>query len=151
MAPINKTDLVLKNGKIVTLNPNDDIVEAVAIKDGIIIAAGPARDLETFAAKDSAVIDLDGKTVTPGFVESHCHPSMAGLNLCFEVDVKQAASIDDIIVLLQQKAEQLPRGNWVKDKFLKICYITFYTQTFAISFAVFFSRFFNNKFCAILY
>ena len=114
MASIDKADLVLKNGKIVTLNPNDDIVEAVAVKDGIIIAAGPIRDLEAFVAKDSTVIDLNGKTVTPGFVESHCHPSMAGLNLCFEVDVKQAASIDDIVVLLQQKAEQLPRGNWVK-------------------------------------
>jgi hypothetical protein len=39
---------------------------------------------------------------------------MAGLNLCFEVDVKQTASINDIIRLLQQKAEQLPKGNWVK-------------------------------------
>jgi predicted amidohydrolase YtcJ len=114
MASIDKADLVLKNGKIVTLNQHDDIVEAVAVRDGIIKAVGPARDLEAFVDKGSTVIDLDGKTVTPGFVESHCHPSMAGLNLCFEVDVKQAASIDDIIVLLQQKVAQLPKGNWVK-------------------------------------
>ncbi|MBW2410404.1 MAG: amidohydrolase [Deltaproteobacteria bacterium] len=114
MASIDKADLVLQNGKIVTLNPNDDIVEAVAVKDGIIMAAGPARDLKALVAQGSAVIDLEGKTVTPGFVESHCHPSMAGLNLCFEVDVKPAASIDDIIVLLQQKAAQLPKANWVK-------------------------------------
>lgn len=114
MASIDKADLVLKNGKIVTLNQHDDIVEAVAVRDGIIKAVGPARDLEAFIDKGSTVIDLDGKTVTPGFVESHCHPSMAGLNLCFEVDMKQAASIDDIIVLLQQKVAQLPKGNWVK-------------------------------------
>ena len=114
VASIDKADLVLKNGKIVTLNQHDDIVEAVAVKDGIIKAVGPTRDLEAFVDKGSVVIDLDGKTVTPGFVESHCHPSMAGLNLCFEVDVKQAASIDDIILLLQQKAAQLPKGNWVK-------------------------------------
>ncbi len=114
MVPISKADLVLKNGKIVTLNPKDDIVEAVAVKDGIIVAAGPAKEIEVFIDKASAVIDLDGKTVTPGFVESHCHPSMAGLNLCFEVDVKQAASIDDIITLLQKKAAQLPKGSWVK-------------------------------------
>lgn len=114
MTSIHKADLVLKNGKIVTLNPKDDIVEAVAVKDGTIMAAGPAKELEAFIDDKRAVIDLGGKTVTPGFVESHCHPSMAGLNLCFEVDVKQAASIDDIITLLQQKAAQLPKGNWVK-------------------------------------
>ena len=67
MTPINKADLVLKNGKIVTLDPKDDIVEAVAVKDGIIVAAGPAKEIDTFIDKESAVIDLDGKTVAPGF------------------------------------------------------------------------------------
>ncbi len=114
MASIDKADLVLKNGKIVTLNPKDDTVEAVAVKDGIIVATGPAKEMEALTDNKSAVIDLGGKIVTPGFVESHCHPSMAGLNLCFEVDVKQAASMGDIITLLQQKAAQLPKGNWVK-------------------------------------
>ena len=114
MASIDKADLVLKNGKIVTLNPKDDIVDTVAVKDGIVMAAGPAEEMQALLDNKSTVIDLEGKTVTPGFVESHCHPSMAGLNLCFEVDAKQAASIDDIILLLKQKAAQLPKGNWVK-------------------------------------
>ena len=114
MATYQKADLVLKNGKIVTLNPEDEMVEAVAVKDGIIIGTGPAGEMEPLIDNHSTVIDLAGKTVTPGFVESHCHPSMAGLNICFEVDVKQAGSIDEIIALLQQKAAQLPRGNWVK-------------------------------------
>jgi predicted amidohydrolase YtcJ len=114
LTPFDKADLVLKNGKIVTLNPQAEIVEAVAVKDSSIVCTGSTNEIEAFVDNDSTVIDLKGKTVTPGFVESHCHPSMAGLNICFEVDVKQAASIDDIITLLQQKAEQLPKGNWVK-------------------------------------
>jgi predicted amidohydrolase YtcJ len=109
-----KADLVLKNGKIVTLNPRDEIVAAVAVKDGRILAAGPDTEIEAWSDNQSTVVDLEGKTVTPGFVESHCHPAMAGLNICFEVDLKQATSIDDIIVLLQQKAARLPTGNWVK-------------------------------------
>jgi predicted amidohydrolase YtcJ len=111
LTPFDKADLVLKNGKIVTLNPQAEIVEAVAVKDSSIVCTGSTNEIEAFVDNDSTVIDLKGKTVTPGFVESHCHPSMAGLNICFEVDVKQAASIDDIITLLQQKAEQLPYGR----------------------------------------
>ncbi len=114
MASFDKADLVLKNGKIVTVNPQDKIAEAVAVKDGKIVCTGSSGELASLVDNDSTVIDLEGKTVTPGFVESHCHPSMAGLNLCFEVDVKQAASIDEVITLLQQKAAQLPKGNWVK-------------------------------------
>lgn len=114
MTSFDKADLVMTNGKIVTLNPKDEIAEAVAVKDGRIVVTGSVKEIETFVDNSRSVIDLAGKTVTPGFVESHCHPSMAGLNICFEVDVKQAASIDDIITLLQQKAQQLPRGNWVK-------------------------------------
>jgi predicted amidohydrolase YtcJ len=114
MRSFDKADLVLKNGKIVTVNPQDEIVEAVAVKDGKIVCTGSSGELASLVDNDSTVIDLEGKTVTPGFVESHCHPSMAGLNISFEVDVKQAASIDDVIALLKQKADALPKGNWVK-------------------------------------
>jgi len=107
-------DCALINGHIITLNRNDEIAEAVAVKDARFVQVGSTKDIMQLADKDTRFIDVHGKTVTPGFVESHCHPSMAGLNLCFEVDVKQAASIDDIIALLRQKAELLPTGNWVK-------------------------------------
>jgi predicted amidohydrolase YtcJ len=114
MPSIDKADLVLKNGKIVTVNSRDDIVEAAAVKGGKILCTGSSAELAPLAGTDSTVIDLEGKTVTPGFVESHCHPSMAGLKMCFEVDVKQAGTIDDVIALLQQKAATLPKGSWVK-------------------------------------
>lgn len=108
------TDFALINGNLVTLDRKDSTAEAAAVKDGKFIRVGSTKEIREFIGQDTQVIDVEGKTVTPGFAESHCHPSMAGLNLCFEVDVKQAASIDDMITLLQQKAEQLPKGNWVK-------------------------------------
>ncbi|MBW2561237.1 MAG: amidohydrolase [Deltaproteobacteria bacterium] len=114
MAHFDKADLILKNGKVLTLNRNDEIVEAVAVKDGRIMGTGSAREISALAGNNSNVIDLEGKTVTPGLVESHCHASIVGLNMCFEVDVRQASSIDDIIMLISRKAKELPKGKWLK-------------------------------------
>ena len=81
MTSFGKIDLALVDGKIVTLNHKDEIAEAVAVKDGQIAQVGTSEDVKAIVHKDTQVIDLGGKTVTPGFVESHCHPSMAGLML----------------------------------------------------------------------
>jgi predicted amidohydrolase YtcJ len=107
-------DFALVNGKVITLNPRDEIVEAVAAKHGRIVGVGSMRDVEPLLGKDTRVVDVEGKTVTPGFVESHCHPSMTGTKLVFEVDVRSAQSIPEIIGLLRQKATQLPPGKWLK-------------------------------------
>ena len=66
-------DMVLLKGKIVTVNENDYIVEAVAVKDGHILASGTTTDIETLARKKTNVIDLDGKKVLPGFVDTPTH------------------------------------------------------------------------------
>lgn len=109
-----KVDFALVNGKVNTFNSSDDTAEAIAAAGGRIVRVGPTTDIERLIDRGTKIIDVQGKSVLPGFVESHCHPSMAGLKMCFEVDVKNAASIDDIIDLLRQKAETLPKGKWVK-------------------------------------
>ena len=114
MTAYEKADMILSNGKIITLNSKDETAEAVAIAGDRIIRVGSTTDIVKLAGEWTRVIDLKGKTVTPGFVESHCHPSMAGLMMNFEVDVRSAASIDEIIDRLREKAKQLPRGNWLK-------------------------------------
>jgi predicted amidohydrolase YtcJ len=107
-------DFALVNGKIITLNSRDEIAEAVAVIHGRIIKVGSTKDIEGLLGRDTHVVDVGGKTVTPGFVESHCHPSMTGTKLVFEVDVRSAQSISDIIGLLRQKAIELPPGKWLK-------------------------------------
>jgi len=54
-----------------------ELAEAVAVKDSKIVGAGTTNEIKELAGNDTKVIDLHGKTVTPGFVESHCHLSMA--------------------------------------------------------------------------
>ena len=82
-----KIDFALINGNVHTFNSKDDTVEAVAVACGKIVCVGTTKRVEDLLNNDSKIIDVQGKTVLPGFVESHCHPSMAGLKLCFEVDV----------------------------------------------------------------
>ena len=109
-----KVDFALVNGKVNTLNGKDDTAEAIAVAGGKILEVGSTQSIEDLLDKETNIIDVQGKTVLPGFVESHCHPSMAGLRLCFEMDVKDAASVDEVIDLIRQKAETLPNGTWVK-------------------------------------
>lgn len=108
------TDLALINGKVVTINAKNELAEAVAVKDGKITAVGKTAEIKGLTGSGTAVIDLQGKTVTPGFIESHCHPSLAGPALVFEVDVRTAGTIDEIINMLRQKAKELPAGKWLK-------------------------------------
>ena len=114
MATFGKADLIIVNGKIITLNQQDEIAEALAVNDGRIVGVGSNAEIEALAENAANIINLGGRTVTPGFVESHCHPPDAGTKLRFEVDLRYAASIDEIINSIKQKAEELPSGNWLK-------------------------------------
>jgi len=107
-------DFALLNGKVNTLNGKNDTAEAIAVAGGKILEVGTTKNIEALLNKETNIIDVQGRTVLPGFVESHCHPSMAGLRLCFEVDVRNAAAMDEVIDLIRQKAETLPKGTWVK-------------------------------------
>jgi len=114
MKPYVSVELSLVNGKIVTLNQRDEIAQAVSVRDGKIVVVGSTKNVLEMAGKNTTVIDLQGKTAVPGFVESHCHPSLAGPMLCFEVDARTATSIDEIVNMLREKASKLPKGKWVK-------------------------------------
>jgi predicted amidohydrolase YtcJ len=109
-----RIDFALINAHIATLDDTDDTAQAVAVKDGKFVHVGSTAEVREFIDQDTQVIDAEGKTVTPGFVESHCHPSLAGLMLHFEADVRNAQSIDEIIDILKRKATRLPKGEWVK-------------------------------------
>ena len=67
-------DLILTSGKIVTMDDDDRIVEALAARDGKIVAMGDNREVEALRGADTVAIDLAGQTAIPGIVDSHCHP-----------------------------------------------------------------------------
>ena len=68
-----KADLVLMNGKILTVNARDQIVQAVAVKGDKILRVGTNKQIRSLIGPQTEEIDLGGKTVTPGIVDSHIH------------------------------------------------------------------------------
>ena len=106
-------DLVLINGRIVTVDKDDAIAEAVACKGEKIIKVGTDEEIEAYTGKHTKVIDLGGKLVTPGFVDTHVHFSSGGRRVR-TVDLRYVRSIDALIEELRKRAETLPKGRWVQ-------------------------------------
>src|SRR3954470_14651068 len=86
-------DTILTNGKVLTLDEQSSIVQALAIRENTIIATGASADIAKHADAKTRVIDLDGRTVIPGLIDSHIHAIRAGLRFTTEVSWIGATSI----------------------------------------------------------
>ena len=78
-APATRADTIYLGGPIITINDAQPLAEAVAVKDGIILAVGSAAEVLTTAGDTTRRVDLEGQTLLPGFVDSHGHAYMMGL------------------------------------------------------------------------
>jgi len=109
-------DLILKNGKIICLDSQESIYQAIAVKFGKIIAVGSNDDIKKYAGEKTKTIDLLGKTVVPGFIDSHGHFISEGSSKKIYIDLSEEAgihSISDIQQILKEKARQKPNGEWI--------------------------------------
>jgi predicted amidohydrolase YtcJ len=103
-------DLLLLNGTIITVDPRDSIAEAVAIKDGRIMFAGTTANARKLAGDRTRVIDLQGRTATPGLIDTHVHFSESADSL----DLGDARSMEDVIAKVRARAATVPPGTWVR-------------------------------------
>ena len=103
-------DLILLNGTIITVDPRDSIVEAMAIRDGRITFVGRSAAARKLAGEKTRVIDLAGRTATPGLIDTHVHFSESADAL----DLGDARSMDDVIVKVRARAATVPPGTWVR-------------------------------------
>jgi predicted amidohydrolase YtcJ len=105
-------ELVLWNGSIHTMDLANPHAEAVAIEGGRFLAAGSNQDIRRLASARSKSIDLGGKTVVPGFIDTHSHPASSGLRHLREVDC-DLRSIAEIQAAIAKRAAETPAGEWV--------------------------------------
>ena len=115
-ATTQEADLVLLNGKIITVDSRDTIVEAVAVKNGKIAKLGNNEYVKAFVGPQTAILDLKGRTVTPGLVDSHIHVMYHGrqfwegfLNIRFP----NARSKADLLRLVAERAKVTAKGEWI--------------------------------------
>src|SRR5579859_5936782 len=105
-------DLVLTNANVITMNPARPLAQAVAVANGRIVAVGTDRDAAAWTGRDDAVHDLHGRTVLPGFYDSHNHALFTGLDLA-RVRLAHAKSVDDVLAAIGERARTTPRGEWI--------------------------------------
>jgi predicted amidohydrolase YtcJ len=123
--PTVMADLVLTNGKIVTVDREFSIKEAVAIKDGKILETGTNATIRALTGTGTRTINLQGKTVIPGLIDSHLHGLRAGLRWPQEVRLDEARTIADVLEAVKKKVAGLPAGKrwilntggWIKEQF----------------------------------
>lgn len=106
-------DLILYNGLIYTVHPENPQATAVAIRDGRILAVGGDRDILALAGKNTRRTDLDRRRVFPGFNDAHAHPWASGVEQLKSVACDKS-SIEEILAALQARAARTPPGGWIR-------------------------------------
>ena len=108
-------DLALVGADVITMNPGQPSAQAVAVQGGRIVGVGSNREIRQFCGNGTEVIDLRGKPLLPGFVESHNHVS-AYSHIVLQIDCtpKSCRSIGDILAHVKARASTQPKGTWIE-------------------------------------
>ena len=104
-------DTILINGKLVVYDGAP--AQALAVRDGKIAALGDTRDIRALAGPSTRVIDLDGRTVIPGLIDSHIHAIRAGLTYTTEVHWFGVRTLKEALDRLRSAANIAPKGSWL--------------------------------------
>jgi predicted amidohydrolase YtcJ len=105
-------DLVLTGGRIFTADPARTWAEALAVRDGRIVAVGGDRDVRPLTGAGTRVIELRGRTVTPGFGDAHVHPPMAGLAR-ISCELHGRRGLDEYLATVAEYAAANPDREWI--------------------------------------
>lgn len=107
-------DMILYNGKITTEDPNRPQVEALAIRNGDVVATGDDDQVRRLASGGTQMVDLHGRRVIPGMIDSHIHAIRSGYH-CWTQDVRLdlVTSRSQALRMYADKADALPDGKWI--------------------------------------
>lgn len=110
--PLMDGDIILINGKIITVNNNFDIHEMLVVRHDTIVYNGDKIDVD--ASRDIRIINLDGRTVMPGLIEAHTHPAAsAGLYQWTDVSGFTHRTAEEALHALREKVKVTPEGEWI--------------------------------------
>jgi predicted amidohydrolase YtcJ len=109
---VEPADLVLTNGKFVTVDAERPEAEALAVRGDKIIAVGSAREIRAYVGRRTEVVDLGGQLAIPGFIEGHGHFLGVG-EARMILDLTKARSWDDIVAMVGEAAKKAAPGEWI--------------------------------------
>ena len=105
-------DLIIINADIRTADPKRMTAEAIAIKDGKFFAIGSSLEIEKLKDKDTKVLDVEGKTILPGFIDSHTHLS-SGAKIVTGIDLTGIANKSVWLEMIAERVKTMEPGEWL--------------------------------------
>lgn len=106
-------DLIVTNGNIVTMDPLTPRAEALAVRDGKVVALGSAREIGALATSDTRIVDAGGRLVLPGFQDTHIHLQDCGYEYGMNADLTGARTLDELKADLAAFAART-NGAWIR-------------------------------------
>lgn len=110
-----RADLLLRGGRVRVLDEAGTVGQSVAIRAGRIVAVGADAEIEELAGPGTRVIDLAGRTVLPGFVDTHCHIEDIG-TVEDTVSFAGARTIAEVVERVREAAARTPAGEWIRGR-----------------------------------
>jgi predicted amidohydrolase YtcJ len=111
-SPDTPADVVFLDGIVYTVDEANPKAEAVAVKDGMILAVGTSAEIREYIGDATEVIELQGKTMTPGLIESHAHLMGIGYNK-LEIDLMYVKTYDELVAKVAEAAANAKPGDWI--------------------------------------
>jgi len=104
--------LILINGKVITVDAHDSVAEAVAIQGGKIVAVGTNEEIRKLASKNARIVDLHGRTATPGLIDTHCH--FDATDDLYAINLSKVTSVAEAVELVRKKVVSGKPGAWIQ-------------------------------------
>ena len=114
-AEVEVADLVLRNGNIVTVDEAAPEAQALAVLDGRILALGSDSEIDAYVGSGTQVIDLEGRTAIPGFIEGHAHFTGVG-NANLQLNLTDVANWDEIIAMVEEAVAEAQPGELIRGR-----------------------------------
>jgi predicted amidohydrolase YtcJ len=112
---VQPADLVLINGKIVTMDESKPVAEALAIAQSRILAVGSDKEIKSYISDSTQTIDLDGKLAIPGFIDSHGHFNSLGYSK-MQLDLTKVKNWDEVVDMVKEAVSKAKPGEWIQGR-----------------------------------
>jgi predicted amidohydrolase YtcJ len=113
--PPGEADLVLRGGKVITVDSRDTVASAIAVRGNRIAAVGSDEEISPWIGSGTEVIELSGRTVLPGFIDAHTHVDGTAENEHFRVQIQapEVSGPEEILAKLVARSREVPKGSWI--------------------------------------
>ena len=110
--PASAAESILFNGKFLTVDARDSVAEAIAIREGKILAVGTSAEVMRTRGAATRMIDLQGRTATPGLIDTHIH--LEGADTLYSIDLSKVKTVAEVVGQVRERVAKARPGEWIR-------------------------------------